>query len=151
MSTYAGTISEKRDLVSYDDDGNKVINLVVKTSKKLVGSIMIPVKRTIVLFRGEALDAEKELSVGSHVVFTEVMRNPRVYKTAKGNAIEVVDMVAESYSIIKPKDFKDNLVALMAENLPEDKLIFTDADRVACEKAAASADESDDAELPLGE
>jgi len=150
MSIYAGTVDAKRDKATYDDDGNSVINIIVKTHKTLIGNIKVAVKRTVVLFRGEADLADKALEPGVHVVFGEVTRNPRIYKTKKGLTREVVDMVAESFEVVKPKDFKDNLDELMKMNLAEGEFTFTDEDRATALKAEAAID-SDDSDIPFGE
>ena len=131
---YAGTLVEKRDIASYNDDGDTVLNLVVKTSK------------TIVLFRGEADRADAELKVGDNIVLSEVARSPRIYRTTKGSTVETVDMIAESFVIVPPREFKTSLSELTKMSLTEEDLVFTDADRLACESATAK-DAPEDTDL----
>ena len=149
MGTYIGTVSEKSDLRTCDDDGTKVINMVVKTTKTLVGSVKVAVRKTVVLFRGEAVLANQDIKIGDHVCFSEVERNPRAYETARGKTVELVDMIAQSFDVIKPKDFKDNLDALMELNISEGELTFTDDDRASLASAKVVA-ASDDDEIPFG-
>ena len=154
MTIYAGTVDSKREKMPYDDDGNSVINIVVKTQKTLIGNIKVAVKRTVVLFRGEADSADDLLEPGVHVVFNEVIRNPRVYKTKKGLVREVVDMVAETFKVIEPEDFETNLDELMKMNMSEKELTFSKADRelaLKVEAEADAADDVDDSDLPFGD
>ena len=141
---YAGIVSEKRDLATYNDKGDTVINLVIETTKTLVGSIKIATKKTVVLFRGEAEKANRELEVGTPVVFSEVSRSPRVYQTSKGSTVETVDMIAESFSVIKAKELKENAEALAEMSIDEESFTFTDSDREACEGRAQTSTQNED-------
>jgi len=143
---YAGTISEKRDLARYNDDGDSVINLVVETSKTIVGNIKVAVKRTVVLFRGEAEKADNGLSVGDNVVFSDAVRSPRIFKTTRGKTVEAVDIIAGGFTVVPPREFKSNMEALAKLSLTEEELTFTDVDRAALE-AQATESAADDTDL----
>jgi len=133
---YAGTISGKRDLARYNDDGDSVINLVVETSKNIVGNINVALKRTVVLFKGEAERAESTLNVGDSVVFSDAVRSPRIFKTTRGKTVEVVDILAGGFTVVPPREFKSNLKDLTEMSLGDQELSFTDADRLECEANA---------------
>ena len=150
MSTYAGTVDEKRAKASYNDEGDSVLNIVVKTMKTLVGNIQVPVKRTITLFRGQADTADDLLEPGVHVVFSEVVRNPRVFETGRGKKVETVDLIAEGFTVIKPKDFKEHLEVLMEANVPDSEFTFTDEDRTAAAAVTDTIDAKDD-DIPFGD
>lgn len=134
---FVGRIEEVGELNSYNDKGDAVANIVVGTTREIVGGIMETVKRTVVLFRGEATKAVDNLKPNDHVVFSEVQRSPRIYTNAKGLPVELVDLRAEGFTKITKKQFEENMTALQEKAIPDSEFSFTADDRETLQKAAA--------------
>lgn len=128
---FVGTFDSSREISSYDDDGNEVINLIITNAKKLVGDIVVMVKRTVVLYRAEAVKADKTLKVGDCVVFTSAERKARTYKDNTGKTRELVEVVAQGFQVVDKKEFEKNYPALVKMSLPDSDFDYTEADREA--------------------
>ncbi len=132
-NVFAGKIEEKQELSTYNDK-DSVINLIVSTKKVIAGTITTTIKRTIVLFKGDAVKADRSLKVGDMALFTEVERSPRIYKNKKQEEIQVLDLRANGFTKLTAKEFKDNKDALADLMITE--LDFTDEDGAKLAKQA---------------
>ena len=141
---FAGQIEEVNQSEAINDKGDVVTNVIVGFEKAIAGtSIMEKIKRTLVLFRKEGLQAARELSEGDYAVFSEAQRRPRVYQDKKGMDVHVVDIRATGFTKVSKKQYQDNLAALMDNMLPEKDLHFTDEDAQMLQKAAEKAEARD--------
>lgn len=130
---FAGRIEEKQELSTYNDK-DSVINLIVACTKVIAGTITTEIKRTVVLFKNDAVKADKELKVDDLVLFSEVERSPRTYKNKKQQDVTVLDLRANGFTKMSAKQYKDNKDSLDAMMIQD--LDFTEADQKALDKLA---------------
>lgn len=149
---FAGEIIEKKELATFNDDGDHVLNVVVGVTKTLFGDVTTILKRTVVLFRKDAEAADATLREGGFAVFTEPRRNPRVYQNKAGEDVCVVDILANGFTKLTKSQWDENQDYIQTMQL--DGLDFTDEDWEVCRARATSqakADDSGDADEALAE
>ncbi len=145
MGIFAGTVMEKREVVAYNDSGDSVINLVVGVVKEVFGGIKTTARQTVVLFKGEAERADREIRVGDAVFFGDAVRSARVYETKNGQKREVVDIIANDFTKISKTQFEKSMPEIAKKMISEEELIFSEEDREAIAKQSCVNDlENDD-------
>lgn len=127
---YPGVVLEKSEIKELDD-GKSVLNMIVERTIELFEGFTEKVEKRIVLFNRKAREADAQVSVGDCVIFSKCKRSPRSFTTDKGNFVETVDILAESFQVesTRAKFNKISATLLSMHVIPESSdLDFTEAD-----------------------